>query len=115
MDTAHDHQTVTGEQFPTHQHNHHQSHGKNRASHQTGKADIGDGMHGNAAGRGSAGNEHTGKNAQQNYAQKGKLGFTLGGGHVCGNDLGRGGDGAVLRIHGNVSFSIKSVFIYREI
>jgi hypothetical protein len=72
-------------------------------------------VHGQAAGGGTAGDEHTGKDAQQDHAQKGKLGFALGGGHICGDDLGRGGNRAVVRVHGNVSFGIKSVFIYREI
>jgi hypothetical protein len=50
-------------------------------------------MHGNRTGRSAAGDEHTGKDAQQNHAEQGCLGFVVGSGDVSGYDLSGGNRG----------------------
>ena len=115
VDTAHDHQTVAGEQLAAHNHDHHQTHREDGTGHKTGNAYVGNGVHGQAAGRSAAGDEHACENTQQDHTQQGQLSFSLGSVHNGGHDLGRRRNCAVGGFHRKVSFfEINSVLYYRK-
>ena len=106
VQTAHDHQTVAGEQLAAHKYDHHKTHRENGAGHKTGQTHIADVVHGNGTGGSAAGDEHAGKDTQQNQTAQREGGLTLGGGNVGRDNLLRRQEGVKL-VHGISPFQTK--------